>query len=166
MFSRDTSQVSGVVFSLNEAVHSSLKIVGTQLKNHGIEVVLDLADDLPEVEGFPHQMDQVFLNLLANARDALDERTGGWKRIEIRTRPKDGRVIGEVTDNGPGMDVAVADQVFEPFFTTKTAEHGTGLGLSISYAIVRNHGGEMICESRKGKGTMFQVSLPVIRNDS
>jgi signal transduction histidine kinase len=70
-------------------------------------------------------------------------------------------VVAEVEDNGVGMDESVRARLFEPFFTTKPADRGTGLGLSISYAIVRDHGGQIACESRKGEGTVFRVRLPV-----
>ena len=174
VFSRDTSGEPGIPFSVNEAVRSSLKMIGAQLKNHGIALELDLAEGLPAVSGHPHQMEQVFLNLLANARDALDERemegrgdpgpSEAWrKQLRVQSRcARNGsrRVVIEVADNGSGMRPADQARVFEPFFTTKEAGRGTGLGLSISYAFVKNHGGEIACESRKGEGTVFRVTLP------
>ena len=127
---------------------------------------------MPEAIGHPHQLEQVFLNLLSNARDAMDDRgdltskatTPGWhKRLELRTRIGDEgdlALIAEVSDNGAGIDGQDVGRVFDPFYTTKQADRGTGLGLSISYAIVRDHGGRITCESRKGEGTTFRVELP------
>ena len=189
IFSRDTSQEAGAPFSMNEVIRSSLKLIEAQLKSHGIGLHLDLTEDLPAVSGHPHQMEQVFLNLLSNARDALDEKDeavdrgsqntgttpepgitnheprggrGGVseKRLIIRTRREGDEVVAEVEDNGAGIDEKDVGRVFEPFYTTKEADKGTGLGLSISYAIVKNHGGEIVCESRQGEGTVFRVRLP------
>ena len=172
VFSRDVSEEPRRAFSLNEIIHNSLRIIGAQLKNHGIELTLDLAGDLPLVWGHPYPMEQVFMNLLGNARDALDERArqdaGGngafEKRVAVRTRCETYGirwVVVQVEDNGIGMEVADRERIFEPFFTTKEADQGTGLGLSISYAIVQNHHGRISCESSKGKGTIFRVVLPV-----
>ena len=141
-------------------------MIGAQLANHGIDLDLDLAEDLPMVWGHPHPMEQVFLNLLTNARDALNDKgepskARDDKQIRVRTRYKNQSVVAEVTDNGIGMDEAERERVFEPFFTTKEADQGTGLGLSISYAIVKNHSGEITCQSRKGEGTVFQMRLPI-----
>ena len=120
--------------------------------------------------GHPHQLEQVVLNLLSNARDAVDERaemegTGYDKRIWIRTRAENQAVVIEVEDNGVGMDDATRQRLFEPFFMTKDADRGTGLGLSIIYAIVRNHDGEIAVESEQGVGTMFRVMLPVLERN-
>jgi len=170
VFSRDTSAEPGIVFSINDVVHSSLRMIEAQLVNHGVSLHLDLAEELPMVSGHPHQLEQVLLNLLANGRDALDEK---WesippgareKSLEVRTRHEIGGgewVIAEVEDGGAGMDEASVRRIFEPFFTTKEADRGTGLGLSISYAIVKNHDGQITCQSRKGEGTVFRVVLPV-----
>jgi len=170
VFSRDTSEEEGAQFSVNEAVRSSLGLIETQLENHGIALSRNLVAGMPEVWGRQHQLEQVVLNLLSNARDAVDEKAevggmdAGWrKRIVVQTcLEEDGQpqVVLRVEDNGVGMDEASARRAFEPFYTTKGAEQGTGLGLSISYAIVKKHGGEIHCESRMGEGTTFRVVLP------
>ncbi|MFT5370023.1 MAG: signal transduction histidine kinase/ligand-binding sensor domain-containing protein, partial [Candidatus Latescibacterota bacterium] len=160
IFSRDTADEEGILFSMNDVVHSGLRLIGTQLENHGIVLSLDLGDDLPEVEGHPHQMEQVFLNLLGNARDAMDE-IGGDKRVSVQTRREDDSVVFEVSDRGVGISDEDLNRIFEPFFTTKDAEHGTGLGLSISYAIVKNHGGDLTCRSVLGNGSVFSVNIPI-----
>ena len=175
LFSRDTSRDPPVRFSLNDTIQASLKLIGAQLRNHGIDLRLDLSEDLPPVLGNPHQLEQVVLNLLANGRDALDEKAAQlsiedgqgatWTRqLSIRTcgeADEGAWVVVEVADNGVGMDLSVQEQLFEPFFTTKEADRGTGLGLSISYAIVQDHRGQLTCESRLEEGTTFRVRLPV-----
>ena len=167
VFSRDVSEEPRQAMDVNEVIESSLKMIGTQLENRGIDLVLDLSDALIEVWGHPHPLEQVVLNLLSNARDAVDERvemegTGYDKQIWIRTRVEDDAAVIEVEDNGVGMDEAIRQRLFEPFFTTKDADRGTGLGLSIIYAIVRNHDGEITVESEEGVGTTFKVMLPVV----
>jgi len=189
VFSRDTSGEAGVRFSVNEVVRSSLGLVGAQLRSHGVTLRLNLGEGLPPVWGHPHQMEQVLMNLLNNARDALDEKETGdrrqetgdgenricstaiyrreveWeKRLTIRTQREtyggSRWVVAEVEDNGAGIDEAHRARLFEPFFTTKPADRGTGIGLSICQAIVQKHGGWIACESRKGEGTTFRVGLP------
>jgi signal transduction histidine kinase len=169
VFSRDTAKEPDVVFSVNDVVCSSVKLLGAQFANHGIALLLDLAEELPLVSGHPQQIEQVLLNLLSNARDALDEKAAGVeageveKRVTVRTTSVlDGIpwVAVEVEDNGIGMHEATVARVFEPFFTTKPADRGTGLGLAIAYALVRNHEGRLSCESEVGEGTLFRVALP------
>jgi histidine kinase len=161
VFSRDVSEDPRRELCLNEVVLSSLKMIGKQLENHGIDLKFDLAEDLPKVWGHPHPLEQVFLNLLANARDAVDEGRNA-KQIFISTRRENGHVLAEVTDSGIGMDQATQQRLFEPFFTTKEADRGTGLGLSIVYAIVRNHDGHISCVSEPGAGATFRVVLPAV----
>lgn len=169
VFSRDTSMEADVRFSVNEMIHSSLGLAGTQLRSHGVALQLDLTEGLPPVSGHPHQMEQVMLNLLNNARDALDEKEqssrGEWERgrtkgVWVRTWGEGDWVVIEVEDNGTGIDEAHQARLFEPFFTTKRADRGTGIGLSICHAIIQKHGGWIACESRKGEGTTFRVGLP------
>ena len=109
--------------------------------------------------GHPYPLEQVVLNLLSNARDAVNERTEVEyadydKLIWIRTRVENDAVVIEVEDNGVGMEEATSQRLFEHFFTTKDADWGMGLGLSIIYAIVRNHDGEIAVESEQGVGTI------------
>ena len=170
VFSRDVSEEPRQAMDVNEVVESSLKLMQTQFENHGIDLALDLSNTLPKVWGHPHPLEQVVLNLLSNARDAVDERAemeraGYDKQIRIRTCAENQAVVIEVEDNGVGMDEATRQRLFEPFFTTKDASRGTGLGLSIIYAIVRNHDGEIAVESEQGVGTTFKVMLPVVERD-
>ena len=164
VFARDGSQEPGSCFALNEVVHSALQLIQTQLKNHAIDLQLELAEGLPLVQGHSQQLEQMLLNLLTNARDALDAGEGKEKRLVVRTRGEmqDGRswVEMEVEDSGAGMEEETWERIFEPFFTTKPPDQGAGLGLSIAYAIVQNHEGELTCHSQKGQGATFRVRLP------
>jgi signal transduction histidine kinase len=113
--------------------------------------------ELPQIECLPGQIDQLFMNLLANAADAV----AGEGPIAIRTRPLgDDRVVVEVEDGGCGIDPAVLEKIFDPFFTTKPVGKGTGLGLSISYGIVSRHGGSIQVSSEPGRGSCFRIELP------
>jgi C4-dicarboxylate-specific signal transduction histidine kinase len=161
VFSRDTAQEPGSRFSLNAVVQGVLRLIRAQLQSHDIQLVLALAEGLPLVEGHLHQLEQVVLNLLVNAYDALNEKPEGVaKQVVVRTYAQGEQVVLAVEDNGVGMSEEVRLRVFEPFFTTKQVDRGTGLGLSISYAIVRNHHGQITCDSRKGHGATFQITLP------
>jgi signal transduction histidine kinase len=123
-----------------------------------IEVVRDYAP-LPEVRCFPSQLNQVFLNLLMNACDVLDEENGGT--ITIRTRSIPDGVQLEFEDSGPGIPAEVQTRLFDPFFTTKEIGKGTGLGLSLSHGIIERHGGRIQIVSDPGQGAVFQIELPL-----
>ena len=129
----------------------------------GIEIARDYDDGLGPVPLIMVEMEQVMLNLLKNAAQAMTEHaTGAKPRITLRTRRETGCAVVEVEDNGPGMTEEVRRRVFEPFFTTKGPGIGTGLGLSVSYMIVRqNHKGEMAVTSAAGRGACFQIRLPL-----
>jgi two-component system, NtrC family, sensor kinase len=115
--------------------------------------------ELPSVECIRSQIDQVFLNLLANAAQAIV----GPGEITIETRRDGDAAVVGIADTGPGIAPAVVGRVFDPFFTTKPVGEGTGLGLSISYEIVKKHGGEIRADSPPGGGAVFTVRLPVAR---
>jgi PAS domain S-box-containing protein len=156
--------------AVSTAIKGTLDLLGEQLRLHGIVVDVDLPPDLPLVTGHVARLEQVLINVLINARFALDEYWSqtareGTKRIQLRARPEeiaDGKpaVVVEVEDNGPGMSAEVADRIFEPFFTTKNVGQGTGLGLSISYGIVREFGGNLTVRTRPDEGTTFVLLLP------
>lgn len=170
VFSRDTAHEPGVATSINDVVRDGLRLLTTQLSEHDIDLQLELQEDLPDILGHPHQLQQVVVNLLSNGRDAVDgvvrdERHETWeKRLRIQTSQdkEASRVRLVIQDNGVGMTPEVRTKVFEPFFTTKEAEQGTGLGMSISYAIVRRHGGDIVCESRMDEGSVFCIDLPAV----
>src|SRR5206468_6151661 len=109
------------------------------------------------VLGIEHQLQQVFLNLFLNARDAMP--SGGW--LTVMTRVEGDQVVAEIADTGSGIPPEHLARIYDPFFTTKAIGRGTGLGLSISYGIVREHDGAIRCDSAVGQGTRFIMSLPL-----
>lgn len=153
-FSRvDRSQSQ--LFDLNAGIDTALKICNNQLKD-GINIERSFAE-LPEISCAPSQLNQVFLNLINNAAQAMD----GRGLIQITTRQVDAYVEVAIRDNGSGMDEDTRAHIFEPFFTTKAVGKGTGLGLSIVFRIIEDHGGTIQVESELGKGTEFVVRLPI-----
>ncbi|MBI2059148.1 MAG: HAMP domain-containing protein [Nitrospirae bacterium] len=140
---------------IHEGLESSLNLIHNKMKKN-IQIHREL-DTLPKIGCYASELNQVFLNLLVNAVDAISERGDLW----LRTRRKDGSVEIEIEDNGAGMPPEVQKKIFEPFYTTKPVGRGTGLGLSISYNIVQKHGGSIRVDSSPGRGTKFTISLPV-----
>ena len=146
---------------LNEIVERTLALRSYELKVEKILVECDLDPDLPETLADPYQLQQVILNLLVNAEQALLEGRGHGQ-VWIRTRhTASDRISLEISDDGPGIPLDIAWRIFDPFFTTKHSGVGTGLGLSIVYGIVKQHGGEVMFESHPKAGARFIVELPV-----
>jgi signal transduction histidine kinase len=145
--------------SVPEAVESAAALVGNELSLAGVELRLDLSDDLPEVMGNPRSLQQVFLNLFLNSIQAMPQ--GGT--LEVRASLGDGPFVRvDVADTGAGIASEDLDKVFVPFFTTKEPGKGTGLGLSVSYGIINEHHGKAEVVSEPGKGTTFSVFLPAM----
>ncbi len=156
--------------NLNDPIRDVFKILGHQLKAHQIEIQLHLAPDLPPILADHNRLEQVFVNLVSNAIDAIDEKSEGRdgsadgdRRIVIRSFQKEDRVVAEVTDTGVGMAEEVQSKLFEPFFTTKKVGKGTGLGTSISYGIVRGYDGTIDIQSQPGRGATFRLTFPQAR---
>jgi PAS domain S-box-containing protein len=147
---------------LNGILRKTLDLKRYQLQINNIEVVCELDPELPCTLLDFHQMQQVFLNLLNNAEQAILAGSHRPGRLAIRTSHEDGVIRAEIVDNGTGMDQACLRRAFDPFFTTKEKGQGTGLGLSVSYGIVREHGGSLWAESRKGEGARFVVEVPAM----
>ncbi|HEY3295800.1 MAG TPA: response regulator [bacterium] len=159
-------------FRIQEAVDGALSIIGQQIRLDDIDISLEMPDQLPKIQGELHQIEQVLVNLMQNARDAIVgkmqamEATGTMdgapKRLAVRggARNNGREVYVEVEDTGSGVDAAIRERIFEPFFTTKEADRGTGLGLSISMNIVQSHGGAVELESTPGQGSTFRVIFP------
>jgi PAS domain S-box-containing protein len=145
---------------LNGILRRTVQLRAYDFNSHGVEIVEHLDESLPQVIGDSHQLQQVFLNILNNAYDAVRE-TGRPARIEIMTASLGTYVEVSFRDNGHG--ISQPDRIFDPFFTTKEVGKGTGLGLSICYGIVREHGGEILCHNNVGaEGATFIVRLPAV----
>jgi phosphoglycerate-specific signal transduction histidine kinase len=145
---------------LEEVVENALDLAGYGLRTAGIEIVRELDPDLPHVWGDSDQLHQVITNLIVNAQQALMHAAHA-RRLWVRTLQRDGEVVLEVEDNGPGMAPEVQKRVFEPFFTTKPQGVGTGVGLSVCLGIVTAHEGRIAVRSEPGRGTCFSVALPL-----
>jgi len=139
---------------VSEGLDSTLVILRHRLKE-GVTVRRELGTDLPRIEAWAGELNQVWTNLLHNAVDAMD----GKGTIVIRTRKDGDGIAVEIEDDGPGIPAAIQERIFDPFFTTKPPGVGTGLGLHITQSIVRKHGGRIRLESAPGK-TKFEVWLP------
>jgi histidine kinase len=161
------SDVEREKVQVNETLEKALGIFNQQLKLREIKVVKEFEKDLPPILADSNRLEQVFINLLINARDAIEEKAGkaeqgcAAKEIFLRTSLKNGMVTVEVKDTGEGIPKSILDKIFEPFFTTKKLGKGTGLGLSISYGIVQDYGGYIHAESKEGVGSNFVVHFPV-----
>jgi two-component system, NtrC family, sensor kinase len=143
---------------LNDVTRRAIAIVDHQLSLKKVKVEIDCAPGLPLVNGNGNQLQQVLINLLLNAQQAMEPQGG---TVRIRTWSVDAAVMISVKDDGPGIAEQHLPRIFEPFFTTKQAGQGTGLGLSVTYGIIRDHGGEISAESPPGQGAVFTIRLPV-----
>ncbi len=148
-----------VEVDLNSVLEETLALVQHPLKTARVNVVRHYKDELPAVLGSTTRLQQVFLNLFINARDAMP----GGGMLEVRTAAYNGSVEIEVTDTGAGIPAEQVHRIFDPFFTTKSSGRGTGLGLSISYGIIKEHAGKVDVRSTPGKGTSFRLEFPVAR---
>jgi two-component system, NtrC family, sensor kinase len=157
-FSR-TGAAEPVEVDLNSVLEETLTLVQHPFKTASISVVRNYAEPLPVVLGSTTRLQQVFLNLFMNARDAMP--SGGM--LEVRTGAHNGSVEVEVVDTGAGIPAEHIHRIFDPFFTTKATGRGTGLGLSVSYGIIKEHAGKVDVRSTPGKGTSFRLEFPVAR---
>lgn len=140
---------------IHEGIESTIRILSRYFSVGSIELVRDFGE-VPAIEAYSAKLNQVWMNLLVNAAQALGTNPG---KVTISTRATDDRVYVAVSDTGCGIDPAVAGKIFDPFFTTKSVGEGTGLGLSISFGIIEDHGGTIKVDSRPGIGTTFTVEL-------
>ena len=140
---------------LNKGIESTLNIVWNELK-YKVTVEKDFGE-IPEVMGYPMELNQVFMNLFVNAGQAIEDQG----TIAIRTCQEDGYACVIISDTGTGMPPEVVKKIFEPFFTTKDVGKGTGLGLSMAYNIVQKHDGEISVDSQEGVGTTFTITIPL-----
>ncbi|MGH1485071.1 MAG: ATP-binding protein [Cellvibrionaceae bacterium] len=144
--------------NINLGIESTLKVVAHELK-YIAEIEKDF-NELPEIECLPMQINQVLMNLLVNAGQAIEKDSKNGK-ISIATNKKDDKVHITIKDNGKGIKQENLTKIFDPFFTTKPVGEGTGLGLSLSYSIIQKHSGDISAHSELGKGTCFQIALPI-----
>ena len=144
---------------LSKEIDSTLNILNNKFKNK-ITVHKDYHEDVPKIEAYGGQLNQVFMNILDNAAFAVSDKDRGDVWITIRKDKKNAYV--EIEDNGKGMSEETKNKIFNPFFTTKPVGQGTGLGLSISYKVIKNHNGNIVVNSEVGKGTKFIITLPLI----
>ena len=152
---------------VNDVLKRAFEIFSQQLKLRGIEVQWHMAKELPRIYADPSRLEQVFINLLLNARDAIEEKWNcadprqGQKKIVLKTMCDTQWVVCEICDTGRGVSETIADKIFEPFFTTKEVGKGTGLGLSISYGIIKDCGGSIRAAANKPEGACFILKFPI-----
>ena len=172
---RDFARQSDVVrqkVNINAPIRDVFKVLGHQLAVHEVDLVLDLCDELPWILADHNRLEQVFINLVTNAMDAMDEKEDhpvwwdGRKRLTIRSFVEGGEVVVTVADTGVGMTEEVKAKLFDPFFTTKKVGKGTGLGVSISYGIIQDYEGTIDITSAPGRGTTFELRFPICRQPS
>ena len=165
------SEVKKEVVDVNEPLKRALDIFSQQLKLREIEVVTRFGENLPSILANSNRLEQVFINLLINARDAIEEKIEKsltkdiTKRIILATFAENGKVTISVKDTGLGIPASVLDKIFEPFFTTKKVGKGTGLGLSISYGIVQDYEGTIRVKTAENEGSDFIVQFPTVSED-
>jgi C4-dicarboxylate-specific signal transduction histidine kinase len=166
VFSRDQNSEMLEEVDINEVIHDALSMVSKQYNNHNIKIILNLCDEKCFTLGNKYRIEQVVLNLLSNAKYAVEERQRKvksdvyTKTITIKSYGMNGQVVFEIEDNGTGIPQKNIDNIFDPFFTTKDVENGTGLGLSISYGIIKEMKGEISVDSKTNEFTRIKVSLP------
>ncbi|MBW2321051.1 MAG: GHKL domain-containing protein [Deltaproteobacteria bacterium] len=142
---------------INHVLHQTLELLQSYAQTNNIEISKDFQSELPIIASDQSQLQQVFLNLINNAIDAVEK--DGW--IEVKTRKKDSQIVIAIKDNGPGIAEEHLKKVFDPFFTTKETGKGTGLGLSVSYNIIKKLGGTIKAESKPSEGAVFSIKLPI-----
>lgn len=147
---------------INELIENCLEIVSDQMKIDNVEIKKQLDSELPLILVDPQQIEQVFLNLINNARQAMKERDG-FRQVVVKTEKTRNRIITKFIDTGPGIKQEYINKIFDPFFTTKKQDEGTGLGLSICYQIVQAHNGKIYVHSKYNEGATFVVELPIIK---
>jgi len=146
--------------NLNHLVKEGLSFFESRCASDGVKIVCALSSDIPEIDADPSQLNQVFVNLIVNALQAMPD--GG--KLTIYTHGEHAKVCLIVEDTGIGMDEEVLKKIFTPFFTTKDVGLGTGLGLPVAHGIIASHGGSIKVESKVGKGTICQIELPIKRD--
>ena len=160
-YSKQSNVAEKMPMQINNAVKNAMRLAKTTLRKSSVHVSLNLEDDLPRIEGNLQSIEQIILNIIINAVQAIDHKRG---EIEITTgfQIKDGMVFINIKDNGKGIAPEMVDKIFLPFVTDKQNQGGTGLGLSVTDTLVKAHQGEIGIETRAGQGTSFTVYLPTL----
>ncbi len=170
VFSRDNNDNIHSLFNINESIESAVSMISEQFKNYAIELTMDLDKNTHPIIGNTYRFEQVVLNMLVNAKDAIDDRAKSSKAefektIQIKTYHDTEANYLEIIDNGKGIDPKDIDHIMLPFYTTKDAGKGTGLGLSVSYGIIKDLNGNIDIISNPNLGTKFKITLPYIDNN-
>ncbi|MGC9022401.1 MAG: sensor histidine kinase, partial [Dissulfurimicrobium sp.] len=156
-FSRSRRPMAWIKVDLVGLLNNTLALLKNQVKLSGIETKIDMPETSVPIMGNPGQLQQVFVNIILNALQAM--KNGGVLGVKVSSLDKKGKAVVEISDTGPGIPQDVKEHMFEPFFTTKA--DGTGLGLSVSYGIIKEHKGEIVVKSEPGHGSVFEVKLPL-----
>lgn len=154
-FSR-LDEAESKISDIHEGLDSTLVLLRSQMTYANVEVVKKYDSSIPVINCYPGQLNQVFMNILSNAIQAMEDKG----KIEVVTRNKTDKVVIEISDTGKGIPENIINNIFDPFYTTKDVGVGTGLGLSISYGIIEKHNGDIKAESIEGKGSKFTITLP------
>jgi len=169
-FSREQQSASIKVFNVGDVINNSISLINRLYIHHHINLTVDIPEGEFKVLGNPFRLEQVFLNILSNAKSAVDKKmelekgSDYQKEIKLSLETVDDHIFIHINDNGIGMPKEVVDKIFEPFFTTKDEESGTGLGLSISYGIIKEMKGIIRVESEPCQCTKLTIELPLIKN--
>jgi signal transduction histidine kinase len=147
---------------LNLSLSEAVSLVDSQLRKADVQIDCELEPDLPPIWASPDHLHVVWLNLLLNARDAIEEKGEGGT-IQVTSHRREDRIVVRIADTGVGMSAEMLKHVYEPFFTTKGPGRGTGLGLFTCYRTLVRHGGDIRVDSLEGEGTVFRISLPIDR---
>ena len=149
-----------ILLDVNELVRETLAMIDLDLRTHGVSVKTDLHHEVPQLSGDRGQLQQVLLNLISNAIEAMSSVTERARNLRVRTDvvQESSSVVITVEDSGTGLGSEDKDRIFEPFFTTKST--GTGVGLSICRVIIESHGGSLVALANKPYGAIFEVTLP------
>lgn len=162
-FARTSESDTPVPVNVHESIENALLMVSQQFRNQNIQIKCNYVADVLCVQGYADKLEQVLINLLCNARDALQDTPSPQVEIETRWSANDKAVDSLevlVRDNGPGMSAELQEEIFKPYFTTKSAGEGTGLGLPLSERIIEEHGGKITVSSQEGKGSCFVIQMP------
>ena len=161
-FARQTNVADKTQLSINQAIENAMRLVQTTVKKAGITTTLDLAPDLPLMEGNLQNIEQIILNIVINAAQSI-EHNHGQIHIQSGISKSDGQLFIRISDNGKGVDPDIADRLFDPFVTNKQDRGGTGLGLSVSYSLLQAHKGEIVFDSNPEGGTSFTIKFPTVQ---